>query len=75
MKIKSERYDDLMASYWLLHAKHKFEWNWPNEGEENYITLPTKENFILTFNLVNMFDDKLEYLLSSKLTELKKFLQ
>lgn len=73
MKIKSDRYDDLMADYWLLHAKHKFEWNWPNEGEENFITLPTKENFILTFNLVNIFDDNLDSLLSSKLRELKEF--
>lgn len=73
MKIKDKRYDDLMADYWILHAKHKFEWNWTNEGKDNSITLPTKENFVLTFNLVNIFDNNLDYLLSSNLKQLKEF--
>jgi hypothetical protein len=71
MEITNERYDELMQEYWSLHIQHKFDWYLDHEGEKNSITLPIKENNILSFKFVDMSDNNLEILLSSKLIELK----
>ena len=71
-KIEDQIYYDIMGEFWKLHLIHKFDLNITNEGNINSITLPTKDNLVLTINLPNILDKNINILLTDKLKELKE---